>query len=497
MTMRTYHTLAYADCTAFSAALESPDGGRAISAALVRGELIEVQGHRFRLCRSSSGWKIKTASLWQMTHRQRFARLMRCLRLGGDEVLWESRVRRFVKHWALRVETDGGNEGGKGGSADGSRDCARPRVVPLYIKGWLPPALDHHGLPAESREAGRRRRAQLLRYVQRPQSEPDGASERTGEASHSRPTMPPDTELRRLCPEVAQRLFGPGSDLRGRNLRDSRLGPLDLGGADLRGAVLVRCDAVEADLRNADLRDADLRLADLRRARLDGARLSGAQLAGTRLQNASLGGADLRGQTLNAMALAGATLSGADLTGAGFVLPPDALVDGATRRAALKPLHQHDGNLLWTVVSLSDRQRRRELMAAIVNALNCAAAQNEDISDTNDALAELLLKDIDQYWESAGEKSTDIVLDHCIRRLARHQCQRLAKTLPESCEEVLLKLADRYRAMFAKYDPAMFAKFGELPWELTLEPRSSPIKVVPDQSSVTPVSAVSFSTTGR
>lgn len=436
--MPAFHILSYRDCTAFSAAVESPHGAPAVSAALLRGELIEVQGHRFRLCQSGSGWKVKPASLWQMTHRQRFARLMRCLRLGGDEVLWEARVRRFVKHCAIRVEP--------------GRDGAQPpRVLPLYVKGWLPPALDHGAASEESREAGRQRRAELLRYGQRPQPEPDGASETTGKMQLDRsPAMPPGVDLRRLCPDVAAHLFGPGADLRGRNLRDGDLGPLDLGGADLRGAVLVRCQAVGANLVDADLGGADLRLADLRRTRLDGAKLSGARLAGAQLRDASLNRADLRGQTLHAMALAGATLSGADLTGARFVLPVDAFNDGATRRAVLKPLHHRDGNLLWTAASLSDKRWRRELMAAIVRALAHAITRGEDVSDTHGALAQLLLKDIDDYWGDPRDMSADIALNPWIQVLARHQCQRLAEALPQPCEGALRQLADRYRAMFAE-----------------------------------------------
>lgn len=476
--MRTYHTLAYRDCTAFSAAVESPHLGPAIGASLARGELIEVQGHRFRLCRSRSGWKIKTASLWQMTHRQRFARLMRCLRLGGDEVLWEARVRHFVKHCAIRVQADGG----AGSDGDGSGGGARPRVLPRYVNGWLPPALDEGGLSTESAAAGRRRRAELMRYGQRPEAEPDGASDGVSDGVSDRvsdgvskssgplpprPAMPLGIDLRRLCPDVAAHLFGPGADLRGRNLRDSDLGPLDLGGADLRGAVLVRCKAVGAKLAGADLQGADLRGADLRRARLDGAKLSGTRLAAARLQNASLHDADLRGQTLDMMALAGATLHGADLTDARLVLPHDALIDGAVRRAVLKPLHQHEDNLLGTLASLPDRDQRRELMQAIVRALAYAVTQGEDVSDTHDALAGVLLKNIDDYWGDPGDMNADIALNSWIQALARHQCLRLADALPEPCEGALLQLMDRYRAMFAER--------GAPPWELSLKVRSSPV----------------------
>lgn len=457
--MPAFHILSYRDCTAFSAAVESAHIGPAVSAALLRGELIEVQGHRFRLCRSGSDWKLKTASLWQMTHRQRFARLMRCLRLGGDEVLWEARVRRFVKHCAIRVETSGRDEG--------SGDGARPRMVPVYAKGWLPPALDDGGLSAESREAARRRRAELVSQPQ-PQPEADGASEGTGKPPpQRRPAMPPGTDLRRLCPDVAAQLFGPGADLRGRNLRDSDLGPVDLRGADLGGAVLVRCQAVHANLVGADLRGADLRLADLRRTTLDGAKLSGARLAGAQLQDASLNDADLRAQSLHALALAGATLSGADLTGARLVLPVEALTDGATRRAVLKPLHQREGNLLWTAASLSDKKVRRALMGAIVRALAYAITRGEDVSDTHDALAQVLLKDVDDYWGDPRDMSADIALNTWIQTLARHQCLRLAEALPEPCEGALLQLVDRYRAMFAER--------GALAWEVALKFRSSPV----------------------
>ena len=467
--MPAFHILSYRDCTAFSAAVESAHVGPAVSAALLRGELIEVQGHRFRLCRSGSDWKLKTASLWQMTHRQRFARLMRCLRLGGDEVLWEARVRRFVKHCVIRVETGGGGGGGgrDGGRAEASGDGARPRMVPVYAKGWLPPALDDGGLSAESREAARRRRAELLSQPQ-PQPEADGASEGTGKPPpQRRPAMPPGIDLRRLCPDVAAQLFGPGADLRGRNLRDSNLGQLDLNGADLRGAVLVRCQAVRANLVGADLRGADLCLADLRRTTLNGAKLSGARLAGTQLQDASLDGADLRGQTLHALALAGATLSGADLTDARLVLPVEALTDGATRRAVLKPLHHRDNNLLWTAASLSDKKWRRELMAAIVRALAHAITRGEDVSDTHDALAQLLLKDVDDYWGDPRDMSADIALNSWIQTLARHQCQRLAEALPEPCEGALLQLADRYRAIFAER--------GGVQWPLSLKLRSQSV----------------------
>lgn len=454
--MPTFHILAYRDCTAFGAAVESPHRWPAISAALARGELIEVQGHRFRLCRSGSGWKIKAAALWQMTHRQRLARLLRCLRLGGDEVLWEARVRRFVKHCAIRVEGGGGDGG------------ARPRMVPLYVKGWLPPALDHGGLSEETREAGRRRLAELLRYGRRPQAEPDGASEGTEMVPpHSEPAMPAGIDLRRLCPDVAAKLFGPGADLRGRNLRDSCLGALDLRGADLRGAVLIRCEAVRANLAGADLQGADLRLADLRGANLDRAKLSGARLGAAQLQNASLEGADLRGQTLYWMALGGATLSGADLTGARFVLPQEALIDRATRQAALKPLHQRDGNLLWTVASLSDPKWRRELMTMITRAVAGAIAHDEDVCDAFDALAEVLLKDIDDYWVNPRDMSANLELNVWILRLAAYQCQRLAEALPEACEGALLELVDQYRTMFVKR--------GALSWELPLKLRSQAV----------------------
>lgn len=472
--MRTYHTLSYRDCTAFSAAVESPHLGPAINAALVRGELIEVQGHRFRLCRSDAGWKIKTASLWQMTHRQRFARLMRCLRLGGDEVLWEARVRRFVKHDALRVQVDGG------GGAEGNGGAARPRVLPRYVNGWLPPALDRGSLSTQSAAAGRRRRAELLQYVQRPHAEPDGASEAASEAAsegasegagkvppQSRPAMPPGIDLRRLCPDVAAHLFGPGADLRGRNLRDSDLGPLDLSGADLRGAVLIRCKAAGASLVGTDLQGADLRCADLRGARLDAAKLSGTRLAAARLQNASLHGADLHGQTLDMMALAGATLHGADLTGARLVLAGDVFTNGAVRRAMLKPLHQREDNLLWTLVSLPDPDRRRELMRAIVRALWHAVTQGEDVSDTHDALAAVLLRNIDDYWGDPRDKNADIALNGWIQTLARHQCLRLADALPEPCEGALLQLVDRYRTMFAER--------GALSWEVPLKLRSQAV----------------------
>ncbi|XQU70758.1 Pentapeptide repeat-containing protein [Cupriavidus sp. H18C1] len=477
--MRTYHTLSYRDCTAFGAAVESPRLGPAIGAALARGEVIEVQGHRFRLCRSGSGWKIKTATLWQMTHRQRFARLMRCLRLGGDEVLWEARVRRFVKHCALRVENGGDGRGGGGVShevsheisrevrQEGSHDRARPRMVPLYVKGWLPPALDATDMSAESREAGRRRRAELLRHARRPQAEPDGASEGSAEVPPQGPPLPSDIDLRRLCPDVAAHLLGAGADLRGRNLRDSDLGPLDLGGADLRGAVLVRCKAIGAGLVGADLQGADLRGADLRRARLDGAKLAGTRLAAARLQNASLHDADLRGQTLDMMALAGAALHGANLTDARLVLAHDALIDGAVRRAVLKPLHQREDNLLWTLASLPDRDQRRGLMQAIVRALAHAVTQGEDVSDTHDALAGVLLKNIDDYWGDPGDMNADIALNGWIQTLARHQCLRLADALPEPCEGALLQLADRYRAMFAER--------GGLPWEVPLTFRPSSV----------------------
>ncbi len=433
--MRTYHRLAFSDCTAFSAAVESPHYRSAVQASLARGEVIEVQGHRFQLCRSGSDWKIKPASLWQMTHRQRFARLMRRLHLGGDAVLWEARVRHFVKHCTLRVVS----------GVDGLR------VQPLYALKWMPPPLDGSGMSMASREAGRQRRAELLRYSRPPADANDGAAERNGKIPPCAPkVLPKEIDLRRLCPDVAADLFGPRANLSERNLRDSDLGPLDLHGANLRGAVLIRCRAPNVNLSDADLRGADLRQADLSGARLAGAGLVDTMLAGAKLRNATLDGADLRNQKLNLMALAGATLHGANLTGASLELPDDALTDGATRRAVLKPLGHPDGNLLRTVASMPELSQRREALAAIVRALNRATADGEDVCDTHDAFAQLLLKNLDDYWGAPSDISADIALNGWIQTLARHQCTRLAYATPVHSQGVVLQLADRYRAIFAE-----------------------------------------------
>lgn len=484
--MRTYHRLVFRDCTAFSAALESSHCGAGVRAALARGEVIEVQGHRFRLCRSESGWKIRTAPFWQMTHRQRFARLMRHLCLGGDEVLWEARVRRFVKRCAIRVETQGSGDG------------ARPRVLPLYLKGWLPPPVEQGGTSAISREAGLQRRAELLRYGTPPAARGDRASEGTSPVSPPRrPVIPAGIDLRRLCPDVAATLFGQGADLQGRNLRDSDLGSLDLKGANLRDAVLLRCRAREAVLSEADLQGADLRFADLRGARLDGAKLQRAQLAGARLQNARLDGADLRGQSLDVAALAGATLRDAMLDGAELVLADDVFCSSA-RTALLKPLDQPDGNLLWTLSSLPTQAQRRNLMIRIVQALSEAMRLNHNVADTHAAVAQVLLRHAPDYWSDPRDPNAKLSINVWMQAIARHQCRQLTGAVPDACVSAVADLAKRYLAMFGALSGGQCRWSFQPPERLLEHLSSTESRSQPQpQSSLTPVSSVNLSTTGR
>jgi uncharacterized protein YjbI with pentapeptide repeats len=157
--------------------------------------------------------------------------------------------------------------------------------------------------------------------------------------------------------------FGPGADLRERDLRGLNLGRVDLAGADLTGADLRDADLSGASLVGACLHGADLRGARLLHADLTGADLSivngsdvalggatldGAVLFGADLSNASLSHASLRDADVRTTRFEGARLIGADLTGAD--LSRADLTGADMTDAVLGGASLHDAGMSATVV---------------------------------------------------------------------------------------------------------------------------------------------------
>jgi uncharacterized protein YjbI with pentapeptide repeats len=128
-----------------------------------------------------------------------------------------------------------------------------------------------------------------------------------------------------------------GVNLAGVDLRAADLSDAWLPGAQLTGANLAKANLAAAHLRGANLTGLDLQAADLREAWLPDARLAGTNLAKADLTGAHLEGTDLSGSRLDGAVLDGATYSETTRWPDGFSVPPNGLVDVATRPANAAP----------------------------------------------------------------------------------------------------------------------------------------------------------------